>query len=110
MSLFKPDRKKVEAIVTSIDRDHNGTMAIEEIKLLFHKLFDIPFHSIPDDHDEVLSFAGLSTTEMVEQLCMSLGKEEVDMHYDHLFGPEGTLVSSSPETQEASPPSTHKMT
>ena len=99
MSLFKPDRQKVEAIVHAIDKDHNGVVAVQEVKLLFSKLFDIPLHSIPDDHEEVLAFAGLSTKEMIEQLCMNIGKDEVDEYYDHLFGPQGTMVSS-PETKE----------
>ena len=52
-SLFAPDRRKIEQIVTAIDRDHNGIIAVEEVKTLFSKLFEIPVAAIPDDHEEV---------------------------------------------------------
>jgi len=83
--LLKPDELKVRAIIRSVDRDGNGFVSKPEVKSLFSQLFDIPIDSIPDDHEEVVAFAGLNFAEAVELLMESTGKAEVNRYYQRLF-------------------------
>jgi Ca2+-binding EF-hand superfamily protein len=59
---------KIAKIVATLDKDSDGSIDTEEVKVLFSRLFGVPESEIPDDDDEVVKFAGLSTQEMTAQL------------------------------------------
>ena len=78
--------------MTALDVSGDGTLQVEEIKELFSKLLDIPADEIPDDHDEVLEFAGMTTDEMVENLSTKCTKDQVDQYYEAMFPEEAVEV------------------
>jgi len=81
----KPDRDKVERIVKALDSSADGEMSASEIKVLFSKLLGIPEVEIPDDHSEVVLFAGLSLEGMVENLCRDVSRGMVEEYHAAMF-------------------------
>ena len=64
-SLLRPtaDRQKVTKMVQSIDIDGSGKLSLGEVKVLIGKMTGCDPAEIPDDHEEVVAFAGLSNKE-----------------------------------------------
>ena len=56
---LRPDKEKIWAIVKALDVSHDGAVSLEEVKVLFSKLLGVTVDDIPDDHEEVVAFAGL---------------------------------------------------
>jgi len=80
-----PDKEKVKQIIQSLDVDNDDEFSIQEVKVILSNLLQVPVDEIPDDHEEVVSFAGLSCDEMVERLCDSISKEEADEYWAELY-------------------------
>jgi hypothetical protein len=72
-------------IVDALDTNADGDLAASEVKVLFSKLLGIPEADIPDDHEEIVGFVGLSTGGMVEKLSTTVPKEKVDEYYEAMF-------------------------
>ena len=83
-----PDRDKVVSIVGRLDQDSDGDISASEAKVLLSKLLGIPEEEIPDNHQDLLEFAGLSTDEMVEKLMRECTVESVDQYWTALGLPE----------------------
>lgn len=77
----RPDIEKLEAIVAKLDTSQDGTIEAAEVKVLFAKLAGLPVEQIPDDHEEVVAFAGLSNEELAAKLFETVAKEKVDQFY-----------------------------
>lgn len=102
MSLFapRPDRKKVQAIVSALNVDGDDTLSLPEVKSLFGKILQRPSEEIPSDHPEVLELAGLSLKAVEDKLC-HVSKAQIDQYYAALF--PATPQSGSPG-KKADPP------
>ena len=76
-----------------LDTDNNGTLSADEIKQLFSKLSGRPASLIPDDHPEVLAFAGLPNEAIIERLWKSARPEVIEKYYRAMFrlGPDDPL-------------------
>ena len=81
----RPDIEKLEAIVEKLDTSQNGSIEAAEVKVLFAKLTGVPVDQIPDDHEEVTAFAGLSNEELASKLFETVTKDKVDKFYEALF-------------------------
>ena len=88
-SFVRPDIDKLEAIVEALDTSADGTIEASEVKVLFAKLTGVPVEQIPDDHEEVAAFAGLSNEELASKLFETVAKEKVDSFYEALLGGGG---------------------
>lgn len=86
-SLFdhEPDRSKVAHLVKKLDVDGNGEIDVGEVKILLSKLLGIPPSVIPDDHEEVLAFAGMDTEGMITKLQSMIPKEKVEQYFRATF-------------------------
>ena len=80
-----PDREKVEKIVDALDIDGDGNLSVAEVKVLFGKMLQVNPVEIPDDHSEVLAFAGLSREELIEKLVTTTSKDQLDKYFDAMF-------------------------
>ena len=76
-----PDERKIKRIVKSLDTDGNGSLSAEELKVLFGRLFALDPTDIPDDHEAVVQFVGLSIDAMVTELSKNLSSIEVLVHH-----------------------------
>ena len=100
-SLFesvRPSIDKLEDIVQKLDTSGDGTIEPSEVKVLIAKLMDIPEQQIPDDHEDILAFAGLSNDELAMKLFETVPKERVDKFHQALFGGEMDSEASGAET------------
>jgi len=86
-SLFRegPDRSMMEKIVEIIDTNNDGVVSLEEITLLFAKLAGLPLEEVSDHNSEVMSYAGLTTTEVIEKLSQTISKDTAEKYYALLF-------------------------
>jgi hypothetical protein len=82
-----PDKEKISRIVQALDTSGDGILAVSEVKALFSNLLEIPVADIPDDHKEVIAFAGLSTQEMIEVLMTTVTRETVERYHAAMFPP-----------------------
>lgn len=62
-------------------------LALESVKFLLSNLLEIDPSHIPDDHEQVEALTGLQEAALVDALCFSVPKENVDRYYDALFLP-----------------------
>ena len=83
-----PDRARVERIVAKLDSDTDGNISAVEAKVLLSQLLGIPEDEIPDDHEDVVEFAGLAVEAMVDRLCQEVSKDKVDLSRARLVSPE----------------------
>ena len=83
--LSASSKSKVGDIVRALDKDDSGDISAAEVKVLFSRLLEIPVEEIPDDHEGVLAFAGLSVDDMIEKLSLTVGDEDVERYYASLF-------------------------
>jgi len=88
-----PDRVKIEAIVKALDVNDDGKVSVEEAKLLFSELLNIPMHEIPDDHQEVIAFAAANTS-IVDRMVESFSQPVIDQYYEILY-PESMRAENS---------------
>jgi len=73
-------REIVNRFIDSSDPGIQGSIN-EEVKVLFSRLLKIPEQDIPDDHEEVVIFSGMSSAEMCDKLMSSLSHEQVDEYH-----------------------------
>jgi len=85
-ALLEPvaDRIKVHAIVKALDADANGDVSAAEVKVLFAQLTGLHVEDIPDDHEDVVKFAGMELNEMENALSVGVSAEKVPFTYDKL--------------------------
>jgi hypothetical protein len=110
-ALSAPQRDRVTRMVLFLDTSADGVLSASEVKVLFSKLLDIPEvpnpnprvtsacvtghtnivqDQIPDDHEMVVAYDGLSTEKMVEKLCEDIGPDELDQYFLALFPDEAS--------------------
>ena len=96
------DRFLVEQIIHKLDEDDNGSLSADEVKFLFSKLSGRPVSVIPDDHPEVLAFAGLPIEAVIDKLWNSAKPAVIEKYYRVLFAlaPEDELPSRAKEAAE----------
>jgi hypothetical protein len=83
-----PDAKRVERIIDALDIDGNGVIAPYEVKILLSRLMKVAVQEIPDDHKEVLAFAGLEKWAMVAKICGMVRKSQIDRYFEAMFPEE----------------------
>jgi len=49
--------------------------------ILISTMAGLPIDTIPDDHDEVVALAGLTTKSAIDKLCATISKVELDRYY-----------------------------
>jgi len=81
MDTERHTKRRVTQIVQALDISQDGQLSAAEVKILFSRLLGISVEEIPDEHEEVQSFAGLTTEAMVERLCASISPEELFDYY-----------------------------
>jgi len=95
----RPDQKMVEKIVQALNTADDGVLSVYEIKVLFSKLGDIPMEQIPDDHAEVVAFAGLAPDALVSKLCTNVSKVQVESFYQAMFGEAALQIAIADNAQ-----------
>jgi hypothetical protein len=94
-----PDRRKLKRIVAALDADQSGVVSAAEVKILFSGLLEVPVEDIDSEDEEVLEFAGLTQSAMVEALMQDLSREQVDEYFALLFPREVALAQKPPQTK-----------
>ena len=84
-SQYEPDRARIQRIVEKVDSNANGKIDVSEAKELLCMVLGIPENDVPDDHEDVIEFSGLSTAAMVDRLCEEAERGHVNAYYDALF-------------------------
>ena len=92
MAEDKVSRERVERIVRKLDDDGNGEISVAEAKKLLCTVLQIPEEEVPDDHEDVVEFAGLTVEQMIDRLCEETEKVHVDQYYTILFPDDGDRV------------------
>jgi len=85
------DRQKVSRIVHALDKDFDGTIALDEVKLLFTQMLSIDAKNI--DTQQLLQFAGLARKDMIERILMVCDSEMIQSYYSGMF-PDFSLFSN----------------
>jgi len=81
----KVNKDRVRRIVTDLDTDGSGQISASEVKTLFGSILKLPVEEIPDDHKEIVAFVGLSIDAMVENLSLSVTKDQIDKYFEERF-------------------------
>lgn len=84
-----PNYKKVKELVDAM-RSHGGDDAVvrsHDVKVLFSRLLDLPVAKIPNDHEGVLAFAGLTKEALVDKLCRCASASKIQQYHDAMLGP-----------------------
>ena len=81
----RPDKDKVTKVVQALDLDGDGSMTADEVKVLFSKILQVDESTIPDDHEEIISFVGLTQGEMIDKLVATMPAETVNAFYLQFF-------------------------
>jgi len=68
-------RAKVEAIVDKLDKDGNGMMDADEVKVLIASLIGAAVEDVPDEHPEVVQLVGKTKAQMVKYIVDALDED-----------------------------------
>ena len=61
-----PSREKLETIVGTLKHNAKGEVDPEDIRKLFSKLLGLRMEECPAEHEEVVSFCGMSERDKVD--------------------------------------------
>jgi len=106
-SQYEPDRARVQRIVEKVDSNANGKIDVSEAKELLCMVLGIPENDVPDDHEDVIEFSGLSTAAMVDRLCEEAERGHVNAYYDAVFPAAADVGGgrAGAESDKSAPPS-----
>merc|ERR1712185_806670 len=75
-----------EKIVDALDKDGDGFMSVDEVKVMVEYITKIPAKYIPDHHPEVVKLANISKEEMCTRLLKMTDEEIIKAAYERLVG------------------------
>jgi len=97
-----PNYQKAKEVVEALKIGCSGSEIVRghDVKLLFSRLLELDVLQIPDDHEGVLAFGGLTKDEFVGKLCRCASAQKIDQYHTAMIkGPQAKTAWPTPPPQ-----------